>query len=121
MYVRLRYPGQAELAGATSARLLLRLRPVIALRHAAGGARRGVRVPVTGSVGPRKAWVQLVLQQRVRGRFRTVGTRAVRTRKGRFSSSFVPAFRALYRYAVVVRSDDDTDRGSTGWRALSVR
>jgi hypothetical protein len=63
----------------------------------------------------------VLLQQRVHGRYRTVGTRAVRTRKGRFASSFVPAFRALYRYAVIVNSDDDTDRGSTGWRALRVR
>ena len=121
MYVRLRFPGQAELRGATSARLLLRLRPVIVLRHPASRGRRGVRVPVAGSVGPRKRWVRVLLQQRVHGRYRTVGTRAVRTRKGRFASSFVPAFRALYRYAVVVNSDEDTDRGSTGWRALRVR
>jgi hypothetical protein len=121
MYVRLRYPGQAELGGATSARLLLRLRPVITLRRPASRSRRGVRVPVSGSVGPRKAWVRVMLQQRVRGMYRTVGTRAVRTRRGRFSSSFVPAFRAVYRYAVVVKSDADTDRGSTGWQALRVR
>jgi hypothetical protein len=121
MYVRLRYPGQAELRSATSVRLLLRLRPVIALSHPVGRARRGARVPVTGSVGPRKRLVYLVLQQRVRGHFRGVGSRAVRTRRGRFSSSFVPAFRAVYRYAVVAKSDADTDRGSTGWRSLRVR
>jgi hypothetical protein len=121
MYVRLRFSGQAELAGATSARLLLRLRPVLTLRHPARYGRRGARVPVSGSVGPRKAWVHLLLAQRVRGHFRTVGARAVRTRHGRFSSSFVPAFRAVYRYAVVAASDADTDRGTTGWRRLSVR
>jgi hypothetical protein len=33
----------------------------------------------------------------------------------------VPAFRAAYRYAAVVKSDADTDRGSTGWRSLRVR
>jgi len=121
MYVRLRYPGQAELRGATSARLLLRLRPVITLGRPARSARRGTRVRVAGTVGPRKPWLHLVLQQRIRGRFRTVGAKAVRARRGRFSSSFVPASRALYRYAVVVESDDDTDRGSTGWRVLRVR
>jgi hypothetical protein len=121
MYVRLRFPGQAELRGATSARLLLRLRPVITLRHAVSRARRDARVPVAGAVGPGKTWVHVVLQQRVREHFRTVGARVVRTRKGRFASSFVPAFRAVYRYAVVVKSDDDTDRGSTGWRPLRVR
>jgi hypothetical protein len=120
MYVRLRYPGQAQLAGATSVRLLLRLRPVVTLRRPASRGRRGVRVAVQGSVGPRKGRVHLVLQQRIHGRFRTVGVRVVRTRRGRFAASFVPAFRSLYRYAVVAKSDDDTDRGSTGWRMLRV-
>jgi hypothetical protein len=121
MYVRLRFPGQPSMPGATSARLLLRLRPVIELRRPASRARRGVRVAISGRVGPRKRVVYLVLQQRVRGRYRTVGTRAVRARAGRFESSFVPAFRAPYRYAVVAKSDEDTDRGSTGWRMLRVR
>jgi N-acetylmuramoyl-L-alanine amidase len=121
MYVRLRFPGQLGVPGATSARLLLRLRPVIELRRPARSARRGARVPVSGTVGPRKGRVYVVLQQRIRGHYRTVGSRAVRTRRGRFASSFVPAFRALYRYAVVAKSDDDTDRGSTGWRTLRVR
>jgi N-acetylmuramoyl-L-alanine amidase len=121
MYVRLRFPGVVGVPGATSARLLLRLRPVIDLRRPVSRARRGVRVRVGGTIGPRKPRVYVVLQQRIRGRFRTVGTRAVRTSRGRFSSSFVPAFRAPYRYAVVAKSDDDTDRGSTGWRTLRVR
>jgi len=121
MYVRLRFPGQPSVRGVTSARLLLRLRPVIELRRPASRGRRGAPVAVSGSVGPRKRVVYVVLQQRVRDRYRAVGTRAVRVRRGRFESSFVPAFRALYRYAVVAKSDDDTDRGSTGWRALRVR
>jgi hypothetical protein len=64
--------------------------------------------------------VWVVLQQRIRGRFRQVGAKAVRTRAGRFSTSFLPGFRATYRYAVVARSDLDTDRGSSGWRTLRV-
>jgi hypothetical protein len=120
MYVRFRFPGLTAVPGATSARLLLRLRPVIKLRKPASRGRRGERVPVRGSVGPRKRYVWVVLQQRIRGHFRKVGARAVRTRAGRFSSSFVPAFRATYRYAVVAKSDIDTDRGSTGWRKLRV-
>ncbi len=121
MYVRLRYPGHAEVRGAYSSRLLLRLRPVIALRRPASRGSAGARVRVQGSVGPRKPRLHLMLQQRVRGHFRTVGVKAVRARKGRFATSFVPAFRATYRYAVVAKSDDDTDRGSTGWRTLRVR
>jgi hypothetical protein len=121
MYVRLRYPGQPSVPGATSARLLLRLRPTIELRRPVRRARPDSAVRVEGTVGPRKRLVHLVLQQRIRGRFRSVGVRRVRARAGRFSSSFVPAFRADYRYAVVAKSDDDTDRGSTGWQALRVR
>jgi hypothetical protein len=50
-----------------------------------------------------------------------VGASAVRARRGRFRTSFVPAFRDNYRYSVVAKSDDDTDRGSTGWLPLRVR
>ena len=120
MYVRLRFPGGADLRGATSARLLLRLHPVVTLKRPPRSARRGRRVALAGTVGPRKPWLRVMLQQRIHGRFKTVGSKAVRARRGRFSTSFVPAFRATYRYAVVVRSDDDTDRGSTGWRTLRV-
>jgi hypothetical protein len=121
MYVRLRFPGQASMSGATSARLLLRLRPLIELRAPPSRARARTAVRVEGRVRPRKRMVHLVLQQRIRGRFRTVGVRRVRARAGRFSASFVPAFRADYRYAIVAKSDDDTDRGSTGWQALRAR
>ena len=121
MYVRLRFPGGGDLRGATSARLLLRLHPVVTLKRPPRSARRGRRVALAGTVGPRKPWLRVMLQQRIHGRFKTVGSKAVRARRGRFSTSFVPAFRADYRYAVVVRSDEDTDRGSTGWRTLRVR
>jgi hypothetical protein len=33
----------------------------------------------------------------------------------------VAAFRDRYRYSVVAKADDDTDRGSTGWIPLRVR
>jgi N-acetylmuramoyl-L-alanine amidase len=121
LYVRLRFPGRADLRGAFSARLLLRLRPAIALRRPVRRTSAGVRVPVTGRVGPRKRVVHLVLQQHIRGRYRKVGVSAVRVRRGRFRGSFVPAFTDRYRYAVVAKSDDDTDRGSTGWITLRVR
>jgi hypothetical protein len=65
--------------------------------------------------------VTVVFQQRVRGRWRKVGTRTARARLGRFETSFVPAFRAAYRYYAVVRSDLDTDRGASKMRSLRVR
>ena len=121
VYVRLRYPGRAELRRTTSSRLLLHLRPVIALRAPATSGAPGRRVRLKGTVTPRKRFVTLVLQQRVRGRWRKVGARAVRARRGRFSTSFVPAFSADYRYALVSVNDADTDRASTGWQPLRVR
>jgi N-acetylmuramoyl-L-alanine amidase len=121
MYVRLRFPGRTALRGAFSTRLLLRLRPVIALERPWSRAARGARVPVLGTVGPRKRFVHLVLEQHVRGRYRKVGASAVRARLGRFRTSFVPTVRGRYRYSVVAKSDDDTDRGSSGWLPLQVR
>ena len=121
LYVRMRFPGRPDLQGAFSTRLLLRLRPVIELRSPRKRARAGRSVPVEGTVGPRKRFVNLVLQQHVRGRYRKVGSKAIRVRRGRFESSFVAAFRDRYRYSVVAKSDDDTDRGSSGWLPLRVR
>jgi hypothetical protein len=121
MYVRVRYPGSAPVRGAASPRLLLRLRPVLGFTGAPATATRGRRLTVTGTVAPRKRLVNLVLQQRVRGRWRVVGWRAVRTRRGGFSASFVPAFRASYRYYAVAKSDFDTDRAASELVRLRVR
>jgi len=121
MYVRVRYPGNADVRGSASPRLLLNLRPVLSFERPPGRGVRGRRVVVAGRVGPRKRVVNVVFQQLTRGRWRKVGTRAARTRRGRFETSFVPAFRARYRYYAVVRSDLDTDRGASELRALRVR
>jgi hypothetical protein len=121
MYVRVRYPGGADLRGASSRRLLLRLRPVLSFDSPPRGARRGRRVRVRGSVAPRKRVVSVVFQRRIGGRWRKVGTRLARTRRGRFSTSFVPAFRARYRFYAVAKSDLDTDRGATELQSLRVR
>jgi N-acetylmuramoyl-L-alanine amidase len=121
MYVRVRYPGSADLRGSASRRLLLRLRPRVTFDRPPRRARRGRVLALTGTVAPRKRVVHVVLQQRIRGRWRKVGMRAVRTRRGRFATTFVPAFRASYRYYAAVKSDDDTDRGSSGMHALRMR
>jgi N-acetylmuramoyl-L-alanine amidase len=121
MYVRVRFPGSADVRSAASPRLLLRLRPRVAFTRPPRTASRGRRVRVKGTVAPRKRLVSVIFQQRVRARWRTVGRRAVRTRRGRFATSFVPAFRASYRYYAAVRSDLDTDRGATKPVSLRVR
>jgi hypothetical protein len=121
MYVRVRFPGTADVRGASSPRLLLRLRPLVTLTRAPRTARRGRPVSVKGTVAPRKRLVNLVFQQQIRGRWRTVGRRAVRTSRGRFATSFVPAFRARYRYYAAVKADLDTDRGASKTVSLRVR
>ena len=121
MYVRVRYPGSADVRGSASPRLLLNLRPVLSFNRPPRRGLRGRRVVVAGKVGPRKRVVTVVFQQRVRGHWRKVGTRATRARRGRFETSFVPAFRAAYRYYAVVRSDLDTDRGASMIQSLRVR
>jgi hypothetical protein len=121
MYVRVRFQGSADVRGASSQRLLLRLRPLVAFTRAPRSAIRGRRLTVKGTVAPRKRTVSVVFQQRIRGRWHIVGGRAVRTRAGRFSTTFTPAFRARYRYYAVARSDLDTDRGASELRTLRVR
>jgi N-acetylmuramoyl-L-alanine amidase len=121
MHVRVRYAGSSDVRAAASPQLLLRLRPVLAFTTPPTTAKRGRRLTVKGTVGPRKRVVDIVFQQEVSGRWRTVGRRAARTRRGRFSTSFTPAFRASYRYYAVARSDLDTDRGASGRIPLRVR
>jgi N-acetylmuramoyl-L-alanine amidase len=121
MYVRVRYPGSADVRGAASLRLLLRLRPVLAFTQAPASATRGRAVSVSGMVAPRKPIVNVVFQQQLGGRWRIAGRRAVRTRRGRFRASFAPASRANYRYYAVAKSDLDTDRGVSATMPLRVR
>jgi hypothetical protein len=121
MYVRVRFQGSADVRAVSSRRLLLRLSPVLRFTRAPRSGRRGSRVTVSGTVAPRKRIVNVVFQQQVNGRWRTVGQRAARTRRGRFATSFVPGFRASYRYYAVAKSDLDTDRGASERRALRIR
>src|SRR6185295_9860545 len=80
MYVRVRFPGSADVRAVSSRRLLLRLSPVLSFTRAPRGGRRGRRVSVSGTVAPRKRIVNVVFQQQIGGRWRTVGRRAARTR-----------------------------------------
>jgi hypothetical protein len=121
MYVRVRFPGSADVRGSASPRLLLNLRPVLKLERPPKRALRGRRLGVGGTVAPRKRTVTVVFQQLVRGHWRKVASRSVRPRRGRFSASFMPGFRARYRYYAVTKSDLDTDRGASELRSLRVR
>ena len=83
MYVRVRYPGSADVRGSASPRLLLNLRPVLELQPSATPRRaRAARGRWQARWAPRKRVVTVVFQQRVRGHWRKVGTRAARARAG---------------------------------------
>ena len=66
MYVRVRYPGSADVRGSASPRLLLNLRPVLTFERPPRRGVRGRRVVVAGTVAPRKRVVTVVFQQRIR-------------------------------------------------------
>ena len=122
MYVRMRFPGRPD----------LRRRPLDAAAPAPapGGrgrrprkrARRWQSVPVKGHGRAAQA---IPAPGRAAARERGATARWARgpcaRAAGRFETSFVPGFRDRYRYSVVAKSDDDTDRGSTGWLPLRVR
>ena len=112
--LRVRFAGLGDLRPATSPTFDVRVRPMLSISRTLGRAASGAHVVVRGRVRPRKARVYLVLQQK-RGRgYRTVGTRAVKTRRdGRFQGSFVPARAGTYRFYVVARRDSTTARAAT--------
>ena len=123
MYVRVRYPGSADCAARPRRDCCCDCGRVVAV-HAGrrSAACRGRRVVVAGTVAPRKRVVTVVFQQRIRGRWRKVGhARGAHARAGASRTSFVPAFRAAYRYYAVAKSDLDTDRGASKIRSLRVR
>jgi len=119
--IRARFGGGAGLLGANSSRTTLKVKPVISVRGLPTSAAAKRVVKLRGTVQPRKRVLYQVLQvQRGLG-FRTVGTKAVKPRRGRFSSSFRPTRRGLYRVYFIVRADRSTARGSTRRRLLKVR
>jgi hypothetical protein len=62
-----------------------------------------------------------VLQLQRRGRFRTVGSKALRTtRSGAFSGYFVPAGAGVYRFYVATKADSSHARGATEYAVVRV-
>ena len=121
MYLRVRYAGRSGLRRSTSPRLLLRLGPAIAFSSPPSRAVRGKAVSLKGTVGPRKRLLRLVVQESVRGRWRKIGAKNMRVRRGRFTTSFTPGHNGLYRFYAVALPDLDTDRGASLRHTLRVR
>ncbi len=110
--LRVRFPGGGGLRRSTSQTFPLRVRGDIVLSRAPTRSETGRRVTFTGRVQPLKRSVLQVLQQRRGDRWRTVGRRWLRVRRGgAFRGRFVPASVAEYRYYVVAARDRVTARG----------
>lgn len=120
MYVRVRYLGRTGLRRSTSTRFLIHLRPAITFDPLPTRGVRRVALAITGSVAPRKRTLRLVVQRRIGTRYRKLGAKTVRARRGRFATTFSPPGPGLYRYYVVAVPDLDTDRGASEWRSLRV-
>jgi N-acetylmuramoyl-L-alanine amidase-like protein len=118
--VRARFPGGAGLAPVSSPSVLLEVQPIVKLRLAPTTGAKGVRVRLRGTVAPRKGRVIQVLAQRSGGRWRRVGVKALRVRRGRFKGAFVPEARGRYRYYVVAKADGKTARGRSRRIAIVV-
>jgi N-acetylmuramoyl-L-alanine amidase-like protein len=108
--LRARFAGGGGLAPVSSATLLLQVQPIIRLTLTPRTGAGGVRVRLGGTVAPRKGRLYQVLARRKGGRWRRVGVKALRGRKGRFQGSFVPEARGRYRYYVVAKADGKTAR-----------
>jgi hypothetical protein len=112
--LRARFAGAGELRSSVTPTLTLAVRPVVKLRRPPRRAGVRARVKLTGTVKPRKARVYQVLQLERRGRFRNVGTKALKTtRKGAFRGSFVPSGAGAYRFYIATKADTSNARGAT--------
>ena len=119
--LRVRYLGSPGLRPSTSPRFTVKVKPIVTLDRLPSRARAGAATTFRGRVTPAKRYVWQVLQQRRRGRFRTVGARRLRVRRdGTFRGRFVPSSRATYRFYVVAKLDRATVRGASKAYRLAV-
>jgi hypothetical protein len=119
--LRARFEGSADLRAANSKVAPLAVAPKISLSRPPRAAGAGSRVRVKGRVAPRRTTVWQVLQIKRGKRWRVVGSRAFKTSKrGAFTTSFVPVGRGSYRYYVVTKKDRAYARSATKPRPLKV-
>jgi N-acetylmuramoyl-L-alanine amidase len=111
--LRARFAGDGGHRSSRSRSRAIYVKPVVAIADPPRRGLRGTRVPLRGTVIPRKRRVYLVLQLRRHGRNRKLGVKAVRTRKGSFRTSFTPSGTGLYRFYVAAKADSRTTRGAS--------
>jgi hypothetical protein len=120
--LRARFAGTPQLRTGTSPRFTVKVQPVVTLSRLPARGRAGAATSFRGRVTPVKRYVWQVLQQRKRGRFRTVGAKRLRVkRNGTFTGRFVPSRSATYRFYVVAKLDRITVRGASRAYRLGVQ
>jgi hypothetical protein len=101
--IRARFPGDATRAALESSSLNITLIPKLSMFLSSRRFRRGRRVRVSGYVAPATSThVDLLLERKVRGRYRRVRRRRLRVRDTRFARLLRPSRRGLYRITVSV-------------------
>ena len=101
--VRARFPGDATRPALESSSLTITLVPKLSMFLSARRIRRGSSISVRGIVAPAtSARVDLVLERKVRGRYKRVRRRRVPVRNTRYLRSLRPSRPGLYRISVSV-------------------
>ena len=100
--LRARFPGDGTRAPLESSGLKVTVVPALSLGLSTRHLRRGRRVAVSGVVSPAPAAASLLLERKVRGRYRRVRRRRLPVRNSRFLRVLRPSRPGLYRVTVSV-------------------
>jgi N-acetylmuramoyl-L-alanine amidase len=101
--IRARFPGDGTRAPLESSSLRITLVPHVSLSLSSRRIRRGRRIRVSGSVAPATGTrVDLLLERKIRGRYRRVRRRRLPLRDTRFLGSIRPSGSGLWRVTVSV-------------------
>jgi hypothetical protein len=112
-FVRVRFKGDGALSSSTSKAVPLVVLPVVSLSRAPRGASRRSKLTIAGTVKPSKRRLVLIVQLRRRGQWLAPGYRAIKARRGGFSTSFRPGRKGAWRYRVATIVDRSNGRGQT--------
>lgn len=111
--VRVRFAGDDLRLGTVSQAVLLKVVPELRLQRSASRRGVGQTVTLSGTVQPNKARLQLVVERRA-GKKRSVGTLALRARRGRFARTYRFHSAGLFRFYVKFPGDGGNAASTSG-------
>jgi hypothetical protein len=103
--VRALYAGGGGHGAAVSAPLPVAVAPALALVPLPAGVRRNGLVAVSGTIAPAKPRLTVLLERRVRGRYRPAARRSVGAAAGRFAATVRAGPAGSYRVRVLFAGD----------------